>query len=299
MSTRAARSTRRTLNSPSRYVFERPRYTTSRILCARAIHLLPQSIFAALPACHLHQFAYSLWSNVHQLTLSLFLWPPENAQKICSLRGWPVGHAKNTETHESMLTIWEGLRSKADKDNDGQVSYSWRLGEGGAVCVHHNCLRTCAVIVCTHIHQFNCIQLQNTIIIVCWSDGWRSSRPAASPASASSTPNHLEHCVHTRCVTRHTNPFPPTHTRINAAINLRRERYSMPGKYVLSLVYSRAVFRLKRSQNKLQFFRSSTPCTSSEMCSVCFCPAVCVCVCVCGRVENAITMTSILGSGNV
>lgn len=43
-------------------------------------------------------------------------------QKICSLRGWPAGHAKNKETHEAMLTIWEGLRSKADKDNDGQVS---------------------------------------------------------------------------------------------------------------------------------------------------------------------------------
>lgn len=43
-------------------------------------------------------------------------------EKICSLRGWPSGHAKNKETHESMLTIWEGLRSKADKDNDGQVS---------------------------------------------------------------------------------------------------------------------------------------------------------------------------------
>jgi len=39
------------------------------------------------------------------------------------LRGWPVGHAKNTETHESMFKVWEGLRSKADKDNDGQVCY--------------------------------------------------------------------------------------------------------------------------------------------------------------------------------
>jgi Ca2+-binding EF-hand superfamily protein len=43
-------------------------------------------------------------------------------EKICSLRGWPSGHAKNKETHEAMLNIWEGLRSKADKDNDGQVS---------------------------------------------------------------------------------------------------------------------------------------------------------------------------------
>ncbi|XP_070503085.1 calexcitin-1 [Chironomus tepperi] len=43
-------------------------------------------------------------------------------QKICDLRGWPAGSEKNTETHEVMFKIWEGLRSKADKDNDGQVS---------------------------------------------------------------------------------------------------------------------------------------------------------------------------------
>uniref|UniRef100_A0A1B0CW79 EF-hand domain-containing protein n=1 Tax=Lutzomyia longipalpis TaxID=7200 RepID=A0A1B0CW79_LUTLO len=43
-------------------------------------------------------------------------------EKICTLRGWPAGSAKNQETYEEMLKIWEGLRSKADKDNDGQVS---------------------------------------------------------------------------------------------------------------------------------------------------------------------------------
>lgn len=43
-------------------------------------------------------------------------------QKICTLRGWPAGHPKNAETYDIMLKIWEGLRSKADKDNDGQVS---------------------------------------------------------------------------------------------------------------------------------------------------------------------------------
>jgi hypothetical protein len=47
-----------------------------------------------------------------------------SSQKICDLRGWPAGSDKNTETHEVMLKIWEGLRSKADKDNDGQVSES-------------------------------------------------------------------------------------------------------------------------------------------------------------------------------
>lgn len=55
-------------------------------------------------------------------------------QKICSLRGWPAGHAKNKETHESMLTIWEGLRSKADKDNDGQVSANCNLSTYICVC---------------------------------------------------------------------------------------------------------------------------------------------------------------------
>jgi Ca2+-binding EF-hand superfamily protein len=43
-------------------------------------------------------------------------------EKICNLRGWAPGSAKNKETHETMIKIWEGLRSKADKDNDGQVS---------------------------------------------------------------------------------------------------------------------------------------------------------------------------------
>lgn len=44
------------------------------------------------------------------------------AQKICELRGWNPGSDKYDETHEVMFKIWEGLRSKADKDNDGQVS---------------------------------------------------------------------------------------------------------------------------------------------------------------------------------
>lgn len=43
-------------------------------------------------------------------------------QKICNLRGWPEGHAKNKETHDAMFKIWDGLRTKADEDNDGQVS---------------------------------------------------------------------------------------------------------------------------------------------------------------------------------
>lgn len=45
------------------------------------------------------------------------------SQKICNLRGWAPGSPKNKETYETMIKIWEGLRSKADKDNDGQVSF--------------------------------------------------------------------------------------------------------------------------------------------------------------------------------
>lgn len=46
-------------------------------------------------------------------------------EKICDLRGWPAGHPKNAETYDTMLKIWEGLRAKADKDNDGQVSKTY------------------------------------------------------------------------------------------------------------------------------------------------------------------------------
>lgn len=43
-------------------------------------------------------------------------------ERVCQLRGWAKDTPKNKETHTVMLEIWEGLRSKADKDNDGQVS---------------------------------------------------------------------------------------------------------------------------------------------------------------------------------
>lgn len=57
-------------------------------------------------------------THFHKLLIHLELF---SFQKICDLRGWPAGSEKNTETHEVMFKIWEGLRSKADKDNDGQV----------------------------------------------------------------------------------------------------------------------------------------------------------------------------------
>lgn len=69
--------------------------------------------------------------NVFKVKLT-FLLPDCHLQKICDLRGWPAGSEKNTETHEVMLKIWEGLRSKADKDNDGQVSRN-------TLSIYYNC----------------------------------------------------------------------------------------------------------------------------------------------------------------
>lgn len=46
---------------------------------------------------------------------------PTIIQRVCQLRGWAKDTPKNKEIHTVMLEIWEGLRSKADKDNDGQV----------------------------------------------------------------------------------------------------------------------------------------------------------------------------------
>ncbi|XP_064550247.1 calexcitin-2 [Drosophila montana] len=43
-------------------------------------------------------------------------------ERVCKLRGWAKDTPKNKETYDVMMEIWTGLRSKADKDNDGQVS---------------------------------------------------------------------------------------------------------------------------------------------------------------------------------
>lgn len=45
-------------------------------------------------------------------------------QRVCKLRGWAKDTPKNKETYDVMMEIWTGLRSKADKDNDGQVRLS-------------------------------------------------------------------------------------------------------------------------------------------------------------------------------
>ncbi|XP_066138231.1 calexcitin-2 isoform X1 [Euwallacea fornicatus] len=46
----------------------------------------------------------------------------EAIEKICSLRGWAQGSEQYKKTYDSMIQIWEGLRQKADANQDGQVS---------------------------------------------------------------------------------------------------------------------------------------------------------------------------------
>ncbi|XP_026733340.1 calexcitin-2-like [Trichoplusia ni] len=43
-------------------------------------------------------------------------------ERITKSRGWAAGDAKFKWTQESLLKIWEGLQSRADADNDGQIS---------------------------------------------------------------------------------------------------------------------------------------------------------------------------------
>ncbi|KAJ8979086.1 hypothetical protein NQ317_004207 [Molorchus minor] len=43
-------------------------------------------------------------------------------EKICSSRGWASGSEQYKKTYNSMITIWEGLKQRADANNDGQVS---------------------------------------------------------------------------------------------------------------------------------------------------------------------------------
>ncbi|KAB0802083.1 hypothetical protein PPYR_04269 [Photinus pyralis] len=43
-------------------------------------------------------------------------------EKVCVLRGWKSGTPEYRKTHDSLIQIWDGLRKKADSNNDGQVS---------------------------------------------------------------------------------------------------------------------------------------------------------------------------------
>ncbi|GBP51100.1 hypothetical protein EVAR_31824_1 [Eumeta japonica] len=44
-------------------------------------------------------------------------------EKICSQRGWKPGDPKHSETHETMIKIWDGLRKGADSNKDGQALF--------------------------------------------------------------------------------------------------------------------------------------------------------------------------------
>lgn len=43
-------------------------------------------------------------------------------EKICKMRGWQDGNPKIAATREILLKVWEGLKTRADQDHDGQVS---------------------------------------------------------------------------------------------------------------------------------------------------------------------------------
>ena len=42
-------------------------------------------------------------------------------QTICDSRGWEPGNAKIQQTKDTLFKIWDGLRQRADSDQDGQV----------------------------------------------------------------------------------------------------------------------------------------------------------------------------------
>lgn len=51
-----------------------------------------------------------------------FIFDKENKfQAICDSRGWGTDNAKLEQTKGTLLKIWEGLKQRADSDQDGQV----------------------------------------------------------------------------------------------------------------------------------------------------------------------------------
>ncbi|XP_043266730.1 calexcitin-2 [Venturia canescens] len=44
-------------------------------------------------------------------------------QKICESRGWAPGHEKYQKVKETLQKVWDGLKSGADENQDGQVSH--------------------------------------------------------------------------------------------------------------------------------------------------------------------------------
>lgn len=43
-------------------------------------------------------------------------------EKICESRGWAPGHERYTRVKETLLKVWDGLKSGADENQDGQIS---------------------------------------------------------------------------------------------------------------------------------------------------------------------------------
>ncbi|XP_069674945.1 calexcitin-2 isoform X2 [Periplaneta americana] len=44
-------------------------------------------------------------------------------ERICKARGWKESDPKHTETKDILFKVWDGLRQKADANQDGQVSH--------------------------------------------------------------------------------------------------------------------------------------------------------------------------------
>ncbi|XP_011498359.1 PREDICTED: calexcitin-2 isoform X2 [Ceratosolen solmsi marchali] len=42
--------------------------------------------------------------------------------KICEARGWAANHPRFQQTKDTLNIVWDGLRKRADADNDGQIS---------------------------------------------------------------------------------------------------------------------------------------------------------------------------------
>jgi hypothetical protein len=55
-------------------------------------------------------------AEIHNLLVACAL-----AQRIRKARGWKESDPKYSETREILLKVWDGLRQKADANQDGQV----------------------------------------------------------------------------------------------------------------------------------------------------------------------------------
>ncbi|XP_034235165.1 calexcitin-2 [Thrips palmi] len=44
-------------------------------------------------------------------------------ERICEVRNWPSGTPEADRTKDILMSVWEGLRTRADSNQDGQVSH--------------------------------------------------------------------------------------------------------------------------------------------------------------------------------